>query len=104
MRDNLTLHLSSIILHKLLQLRRHLLQRLSAHLNLAAARLPYDQVHLTPFLVAVREFFARMSPAALRPFERGPRDGLADVEHVLQIKREMPARIELNITADFRFG
>ena len=95
---------SSAALHNLFQLRRHLRQRLARHAEFPSFALPHDAVHLAPFLVVVREIFARVAAAAFRPLERRLRHRFADVEHVLQIERQVPARIVLNVAADFGLG
>src|SRR6266540_4150672 len=53
-----------------------------------------DQVDLAPLRVHLREVLAGVATARLLPFQRGAGGALRDQEHVAQVERQVPARVE----------
>src|SRR5689334_13091097 len=85
-------HSLLFLLQQFFQLGRHRRPRLARDADPVFV-LPYDAVHLLPFLVAVWKILARVPAAAFGALEGSLRHGLADIEHVLEIHRQVPAWI-----------
>src|SRR5207248_9751072 len=88
---------SSILFNNLLQFLRHFRDGIESHFHLAIVAAPNDRVHVSELWIFVWKIFAELRSPALFSLNRGTRYRFGNSSQVLQLKRGMPAGIELAV-------